>query len=255
MPKLTQNFVRGRMNKDLDERLVPKGEYRDGQNIQVSTSEGSDVGAVENVLGNVLKNFQGVGDWDNNFGLTNATTIGTVRDASNNKLYWFLTSDEADAILEFDQTTGIVAPVLVDINNVLNFSTSNLITGVNILEGMLFWTDDNSEPKKIDIARFKAGSDQGSNIISVHTQVYGRDFIESDVTVIKQKPSAAPRLTMRSTLKTGSGLGCGVNEVQVDFNFADPTTGDAFNVPEIGAQKKYKFKGHPDWGLTKDYYI
>ena len=52
MPKLKQTFIRGRMNKDLDERLVPKGEYRDGQNIQVSTSEGNDVGAIENVLGN-----------------------------------------------------------------------------------------------------------------------------------------------------------------------------------------------------------
>ena len=51
MPKLKQTFIRGRMNKDLDERLVPKGEYRDGQNIQVSTSEGNDVGAIENVLG------------------------------------------------------------------------------------------------------------------------------------------------------------------------------------------------------------
>ena len=40
------------MNKDLDERLVPKGEYRDAMNIQVHTSEGADVGTVTNVLGN-----------------------------------------------------------------------------------------------------------------------------------------------------------------------------------------------------------
>ena len=219
MPKLTQNFVRGRMNKDLDERLVPKGEYRDGQNIQVSTSEGSDVGAVENVLGNVLKNFEGSGDWAPSFDLTNATTIGTVRDASNNKLYWFLTSDEADAVLEFDQATGIVAPVLVDINNVLNFSTSNLITGANVLEGMLFWTDDNSEPKKIDIARFKAGSAQGSNIISVHTQVYGRDFIESDVTVILKSPRNATSVLAEASLVGGNGTGIKpVTTFPVNFN-------------------------------------
>ena len=40
------------MNKDLDERLVPNGEYTDAMNIQVSTSEGSDVGTVQNILGN-----------------------------------------------------------------------------------------------------------------------------------------------------------------------------------------------------------
>jgi hypothetical protein len=38
--------------------------------------------------------------------------------------------------------------MLVDINNVLNFNELNLITGVNILGGMLFWTDDLSEPKE-----------------------------------------------------------------------------------------------------------
>ena len=44
MPKLARNFVQGKMNKDLDERLVPNGQYRDAQNIQVANSEGSDVG-------------------------------------------------------------------------------------------------------------------------------------------------------------------------------------------------------------------
>ena len=50
------------MNKDLDERLVPKGEYRDAQNIQISTSEGSDVGAVENMLSNVKQTTKVVGE-------------------------------------------------------------------------------------------------------------------------------------------------------------------------------------------------
>ena len=52
MAELKHTFTSGRMNKDLDERLIPNGEYRDALNIQVSTSEGSDVGAIENVLGN-----------------------------------------------------------------------------------------------------------------------------------------------------------------------------------------------------------
>ena len=56
MAKLQRTFLQGKMNKDLDERLIPNGQYRDAQNIQVSTSEGSDVGAVENMLGNTLQN-------------------------------------------------------------------------------------------------------------------------------------------------------------------------------------------------------
>ena len=54
MPEIKNQFTGGKMNKDLDERLVPKGEYRDAMNIQVSTSEGSEVGAVRKILGNRL---------------------------------------------------------------------------------------------------------------------------------------------------------------------------------------------------------
>ena len=53
MPEIKNTFTQGKMNKDLDERLVPNGQYRDGLNIQVSTSEGSDVGTVQNILGNL----------------------------------------------------------------------------------------------------------------------------------------------------------------------------------------------------------
>jgi len=98
MAKLQHTFVRGKMNKDLDERLVPNGQYRDASNVQVSTSEGSDVGSVENILGNILKNNDGVQGWDASFGLTNAKCIGAATDPQNENIYWFLTSDEADAI-------------------------------------------------------------------------------------------------------------------------------------------------------------
>jgi hypothetical protein len=239
MPKLKQTFIRGRMNKDLDERLVPKGEYRDGQNIQVSTSEGNDVGAIENVLGNTKQNNKpGGGTWQTTgsgttpFGLTNAKCIGTVRDSQNEKIYWFLTSNTVDAILEYDQTTGIVSPVLVDTNNVLNFSDNNLITGINILDGMLFWTDDLNEPRVINIAKFKTGSAQSGDTLASHTHVYGdadpstRDFIATDITVIKSAPtkrltvkaysSAIPSVQPTLLLPNGNFRGVGVNPITLN---------------------------------------
>ena len=36
MPSVKNNFLKGRMNKDLDDRLVPQGEYRDAKNIRIS---------------------------------------------------------------------------------------------------------------------------------------------------------------------------------------------------------------------------
>ena len=56
MPEIKNLFTSGKMNKDLDERIIPSNQYRDALNIQVSSSEGSDVGAIENILGNSLIN-------------------------------------------------------------------------------------------------------------------------------------------------------------------------------------------------------
>ena len=53
MAEIKNLFVKSKMNKDLDARLLTNGEYRDAQNISVSKSEGADVGAVENILGNI----------------------------------------------------------------------------------------------------------------------------------------------------------------------------------------------------------
>ena len=45
-------FLKSKMNKDLDSRILPNGEYRDAQNLQISRSQGAEVGEFENVLGN-----------------------------------------------------------------------------------------------------------------------------------------------------------------------------------------------------------
>ena len=58
MPEIKRTFLRGRMNKDLDERLLPEGEYKDASNIQISSTEGSDTGTVQNILGNRYANVK-----------------------------------------------------------------------------------------------------------------------------------------------------------------------------------------------------
>ena len=37
----------------------------------------------------------------------------------------------------------------------LHFSKKQLITGINIIDNLLFWTDGKTEPKKINIERCK----------------------------------------------------------------------------------------------------
>jgi len=92
MPEIKHSFISGKMNKDLDERIVPNGEYRDAFNIQVSTSEGSDVGAVQNVLGNSI--ISGQSEISND-----AVCIATIADEKNDKIYWFV-KDVANELIE-----------------------------------------------------------------------------------------------------------------------------------------------------------
>ena len=46
------NFLKGRMNKSVDERILPLGEYRDALNVRLGSTEGSTIGALENTKGN-----------------------------------------------------------------------------------------------------------------------------------------------------------------------------------------------------------
>ena len=84
--ELRSTFIRSKMNKDLDARIVPPGEYRDAVNIAVSKSEGADVGAVENVLGNKI-----VSDFALNSDFPNTECIGMYGDKTKNRIFVFLT--------------------------------------------------------------------------------------------------------------------------------------------------------------------
>ena len=117
MPDIKHHFRKGRMNKDLDERLVPNGEYRDAQNIEIITSEGSGVGSVQNVLGNTLKdgkvydeNSKALTLWGSNSSsikdLTDPQCIGFVVDEQNNKIYWFISSSETITALVNDSSAN-----------------------------------------------------------------------------------------------------------------------------------------------------
>ena len=52
MANTQRNFITGRMNKSVDERLVPNGEYIDALNVRLGSTEESEIGSVENSKGN-----------------------------------------------------------------------------------------------------------------------------------------------------------------------------------------------------------
>ena len=148
MPEIKRLFNASKMNRDLDDRLVPPGEYREALNINVSKSEGSDMGAIENLLGNKLLNQATI---------ANSTVIGSYKDTGSEKIYYYITSndsfDESNTgqhqIIEYDQKAE-KSTVLVNTTS-LNFHKSYPITGINIVDTLLFWTDDRNPPRKINV--------------------------------------------------------------------------------------------------------
>ena len=328
MQEIKHNFTGGKMNKDLDERLVPNGEYRHAMNIQVSTSDGSDVGAIQNILGNSKIDVPLA---DEN--ISNVTCIGSVSDEKSDSSYFFLSGPQYDysqvlaaegqatislkdyiirlknnevktifadvklirafapgmdnlAENAFDYTNNkinlgvkgaagiLVGDVLERVVNAasgatelvsstvtkvvhgvdddyvivdnlkvnfapgsrcylffksgcLGFDSGRLITGINIIDEMLFWTDGVTEPKKINIQRSILGTEAHGNartaLVSEEVTAenydqqglfsYGPPVREEHITVIKQAPSRPPVLKTLTSLREGStrGEALGVN--------------------------------------------
>ena len=202
MAEIKNTFLKGKMNKDLDERLVSKGEYRDAMNVEVSTSEGSDVGTVQNILGNYRV--------DNEISTSDFKCVGSIADEKNNRIFWFVTSNETDAILEWDENLQRSDLIFVDVNKRNSYAAlrfpNTIITGINVIDNFLFWTDGITEPKKIDIEACR----KGTSTINVQTKlILNNDFVlidtdgdnvednrfsisESYITVIKKRPTNPP---------------------------------------------------------------
>ena len=208
MPEIKNNFTQGKMNKDLDERLIPNGQYRDAMNIEVSTSEGSDVGTVQNVKGNTSASTLGKFN-------ESCRCVGSIADEKNNKIYWFVHCSDRDGIIEYNSVTGESFFVLVDLfthddveEPFLKF-TGKQITGINIIDDFLFWTDGDTEPKKVNIKRQKARQKllggYGGLSFGYHSQLdvqgsQAGQIKEEHLAVIKRKPLHAPLVTTTSSV-------------------------------------------------------
>jgi len=154
MAEVKNSFLSSKMNKDLDDRLIPNGEYRDARNISIGRSEDNDVGALENVLGNARLLGPNNMPYESDETLV---CIGFFMDNSNNTIYQFLTN--YTGLNTFSLSTMKIVRMNFDTNVYttltsglfLNFSTTNIITGINLIGNLLFWTDNRNQPRKINV--------------------------------------------------------------------------------------------------------
>lgn len=200
MPDISNMFVQGVMNKDLDERLIPSGVYIDALNITVDSSDNGNIGSVKNQFGNTeVASISTVSGVQN---ITNAKTIGAVASERDNLIYWLVACDQFDAIFEYNQSNGATTRVLQCMKSTpttpskLNFSQEFIVTGINYINGFLYWTDNYNPPRKINISRVKSGP----NGIGGYTIDDPR--IDNDINVILAPPLHSPKIKLE--LDSGS---------------------------------------------------
>ena len=128
MPEIKRTFQSSKMNKDMDERLVPTGEYKDALNIEVNTSEASNVGTAQSILGNTVLTSAVP---------TGSLCVGSIADPKTDKMYWMVagatktTTSESfslhikkDYVLEYNVQDASYKYVLVDLYEVKTTCTN-----------------------------------------------------------------------------------------------------------------------------------
>jgi len=199
MATTVQNFLKGRMNKALDKRIIPEGEYLDALNIRLGSNSISDIGSIENSDGNtklVDLEFNNIA-----FG-SNAICIGAYEDGAEETIYWFVhqpsgftqsSTGKIDAVISYNALTGSTTYHLVScddgggVNTTLNFSERYLVNGVDLVDDLLFFTDNYNPPRRINVKK---------SYPQPNTLTYVDDPITyDDILVIKAPPIVAPGIT------------------------------------------------------------
>jgi hypothetical protein len=200
MANVTRNFIAGRMNKIVDERLLPDGEYIDAMNIRMGSTENSETGVISNTKGNLA--LTALKYTDGTPLSVNARCIGAIDDSANETLYWFVhdptftvgATGKLDLIVSYNTSTGILQYHIISIDSgdgvstTLNFNPSYLITGVNIVQDLLFFTDDYNQPRFINIR--KSYVNPIGNI---------DQFSAESILVIKKPPTESPNIQLVTT--------------------------------------------------------
>lgn len=193
MANFTRNFIAGRMNKVVDQRLLPEGEYVDAMNIRMGSTENSEVGVIENTKGNLP--LTSLAYIDGTPLSAAARCIGALQDSATETIFWLVhdpdfpvgATGKLDLIVSFNVSSNILTYHIVSIddgggvNTTLNFNPNYLVTGIDILNDLFFFTDDYNAPRCMNIKR------NYPNPISNVDQITAESLL-----VIKKPPVQSP---------------------------------------------------------------
>jgi hypothetical protein len=134
-------------------------------NIRLGSTEESEIGAIENAKGNEALTSLTY----NNVALSSeAICLGSIDDSENETIYWFVhdpnnsqstTTRKVDMVVSYNTSSNALIYHVIStndgggVNTALNFSETYRVNGVSIIENLLFFTDNNNQPMRINVDR------------------------------------------------------------------------------------------------------
>jgi len=251
MAEVKNSFLSSKMNKDLDDRLIPNGEYRNAINVSINKSTGENVGTVQTVLGN-----EEIIDIGTALGVSNLEFIGALPDdvsgnifcfLTNNTLRPYITTGAVGVASTFPQEQGTVAfdgQILASgagygigtagssggtgsgiIFNITSVSTSGSITGIEV-------TNQGSGYTQGDVINLVTTIGSGASFIIntlggpvsfVGTTPFGTNYTNSNTpgTTTAQGSSTGSGLTLNATISSGSITSVTINNFGSGYAVGD----------------------------------
>ena len=193
MANIQRNFVAGKMNKSLDERLLPNGQYIDAINVRLGSTEASEIGAVENSKGNESLTTL---SYNGEVLSTQARCIGAFALGEQERMFWFVhdpafglgTTGKCDMIVSYETKSDILTYHIISlddgggVNTTLNFNKQELMLGVDFVGELLFFTDNFNPPRFINVKRNYENP----------TASFVDQFSAESILVIKRPPYTSP---------------------------------------------------------------
>ena len=211
-------FLGAKMNKDLDPRLISNREYIEARNASVTDSAGGDSGVLENVLGNIeLTDFKVLNTYSSAYD-TNLKIIGFYVDTTNDRLFAFITNYTDSSPTALTNPAPAASAHYIAVYNTisndytvlvggsfLNFSDTHEVLGIDLIENLLFFTDNRNQPRKINVNLALANPYGSAN--PYYTS-------EDHISVAKYYPCLAPDIAKL----TGDGKLFVSSELQIQTN-------------------------------------
>lgn len=181
----------GGLNRDDEDRVIPKGDVRNALNVRSSTSDTDNSNSVNFVISDLEIDVSSVLP-----SLNTHTPLGYAEDVENNNVFLFYYSVSTiigslitGSIVKLNKTNNTLSLVMSVSNSTTKFSKHHLINHANVVGDFLLWTDGNVPPRKIN--HLKALKFTESN----GTDPEGYSVIdEQTITAIKHPPSNKPEV-------------------------------------------------------------